>query len=113
MKILLNLFMCVLVLIGCNSKKDSINNNAITLLPLKKTSEKIEKAKNFSDLFLLTKAIVLDVKDAIIGEPTEIKIANNGNILISDMRISKQIALFDSMGNFIKAIGTHGEGPGE
>lgn len=113
MKILLNLFICVLILIGCNKKEDSINNNAIALLPAKKTSEKIEKAKNFSDLFLLKKTIVLDVKDAIIGEPTEIRIANNGNILISDMRIAKQIALFDSMGNFIKAIGTHGEGPGE
>lgn len=71
------------------------------------------ETKCLSDVFRCVKAVILeDTPESLIGTISKMS-AINGFIILLDMNISKTVFVFDDKGNFIRKIGSIGEGPGE
>ncbi len=51
--------------------------------------------------------------DWLFNKPTDVAFSKNGDIFVTDGYANSRVVKFDRNGNFIKAWGTYGSGPGE
>lgn len=71
-------------------------------------------AKSFEDVFVADKEIQLETrKDNPIGSNAVLRIGPRDQYLVLDRFDTKMAYLFDSLGFFVRTIGTKGKGPGE
>lgn len=95
---------------GCNSGKRIDNQSNLKRFTINKISI---SEKPLSQFISEQKFIELETfSDALIGSIDEVLIIKNC-IFILDSKVSKQVYQFDTLGNFIRNIGTTGKGPGE
>jgi hypothetical protein len=72
----------------------------------------VRRARTFDDLFDLERVIKLETTDvSTIGYMRQVRYVGGRLIVLDDIQMS--VMLFDDQGNFLRAIGRRGKGPGE
>lgn len=74
------------------------------------TTVKQEKSTSVNMYICTAELVVGDEKSAVLSNPKDLKVSDNGNIYIVD---DDKVKAFKSDGRFIKNVGGNGEGPGE
>lgn len=104
--------MIISIFYGCKESKSNLED----IKPLKENKEfqKFKNLSKFDDYFSFTNVINLKTPDSVlIGYIDKLFVTEEGEIITQDRVVGHNVMLFNNKGEFIRTIGSRGQGPEE
>jgi len=108
-------FILLVLSVGCSEKNglNSINYTSNDCIVINYDNLKNEGHLSMSSVFQNVTPIILETReDVLIGEIDAIQVFDN-QIFVLDKNSAKSLFVFSKQGDFIRKIGSFGQGPGE